>query len=173
MTNPADIPGAQHQPKLPWCEQFKFTIEEIRETESTDPPFGYWGLRIEHMLLDPWMQWLTFHGWEFRGDDARWWTNEDGVELPHDEFDRLDAEFKQIVLKEYVLGGKLPKRKEIPRSLRLAVLERDAYRCKMCDDHKDLTVDHIIPVAAGGTNEPDNMQTLCRRCNTSKGTRIL
>lgn len=30
------------------------------------------------------------------------------------------------------------------------------------------SVDHIVPVAAGGTNEPGNLVTACWRCNLSK-----
>lgn len=35
----------------------------------------------------------------------------------------------------------------------------------------DLTVDHIVPKAAGGTNDPDNLQVLCRGCNSRKHNR--
>lgn len=31
-------------------------------------------------------------------------------------------------------------------------------------------IDHIIPLAAGGDNEPSNLQLLCPPCNLSKGT---
>lgn len=48
-------------------------------------------------------------------------------------------------------------------------------QCKLC--HKDLDgkghVDHIIPLARGGTNWPDNLQILCEPCNCSKGAKIL
>jgi 5-methylcytosine-specific restriction protein A len=33
----------------------------------------------------------------------------------------------------------------------------------------DLTVDHIVPKAAGGKAELSNMSVLCRGCNARKG----
>ncbi len=35
-----------------------------------------------------------------------------------------------------------------------------------------LSVDHIIPRAAGGDNSPGNLRILCTSCNTKKGVRI-
>jgi 5-methylcytosine-specific restriction protein A len=35
----------------------------------------------------------------------------------------------------------------------------------------DLTADHIVPKAAGGTNDPSNIQVLCRGCNSRKHAR--
>ena len=35
----------------------------------------------------------------------------------------------------------------------------------------DFHIDHIVPVADGGSNEMQNLQLLCPRCNTSKGAR--
>lgn len=62
-------------------------------------------------------------------------------------------------------------KKTISRSLRKAVFERDLYRCKHCGTHLDLTVDHIYPESKGGTLELDNLQTLCRSCNSKKGVK--
>jgi rubredoxin len=65
------------------------------------------------------------------------------------------------------------KRKTIKPGLRFEILKRDNYRCQMCGvtakDGATLEIDHIYPVSKGGTNEPDNLQVLCRDCNAGKG----
>jgi len=56
----------------------------------------------------------------------------------------------------------------IPSEVRKYVLERDHYRCNSCGATTDLTVDHIVALANGGTNDLSNFQTLCRSCNSRK-----
>lgn len=63
------------------------------------------------------------------------------------------------------------KKSVIPRRLAKSVFERDAYRCKHCDGHIDLACDHIIPESKGGLTVFENLQTLCRPCNSRKGTK--
>lgn len=48
------------------------------------------------------------------------------------------------------------------------VFARDGHKCRQCGETKNLTVDHIIPIAAGGTSDLSNLQTLCKRCNVKK-----
>lgn len=60
----------------------------------------------------------------------------------------------------------------IPQWMRRAVMERDLYRCQHCDTHLDLTIDHVVPESRGGPTKPDNLQTLCRPCNSRKGTKM-
>lgn len=64
-----------------------------------------------------------------------------------------------------------PRRKPFSKELRAKILERDGSRCSACDATTDLAIDHIIPVRAGGTNDPANLQVLCRRCNSAKRDR--
>lgn len=62
--------------------------------------------------------------------------------------------------------------------LRRHIKERDGYTCKQCgasveqEPHLLLEIDHIIPVSKGGLTTEDNLQTLCWRCNRSKGAKI-
>lgn len=63
-------------------------------------------------------------------------------------------------------------RPPIPSRVRKAVYERDEYRCRRCGTHKDLSIDHIHPYSLGGSDHPDNLQTLCLSCNCSKGARV-
>lgn len=55
--------------------------------------------------------------------------------------------------------------------IRLIVLERDGYTCRMCGKPAR-SVDHIIPRALGGTHEPDNLRAVCVPCNSKKGARL-
>ncbi|HOT61177.1 MAG TPA: HNH endonuclease [Candidatus Dojkabacteria bacterium] len=57
-----------------------------------------------------------------------------------------------------------------------AVLQRlkeQDYKCLYCgkDIEDDFSIDHIIPLSRGGTNEPDNIDLVCKDCNTRKSTR--
>lgn len=62
--------------------------------------------------------------------------------------------------------------------LREKIKQRDNYTCKLCgisthqEPHLLLEIDHIVPVSRGGLTAEDNLQTLCWRCNRSKGTRV-
>lgn len=51
------------------------------------------------------------------------------------------------------------------------LLERQRGRCASCriSIKKRWTVDHVMPVALGGTNDVSNLQLLCRSCNSRKG----
>jgi len=64
------------------------------------------------------------------------------------------------------------KKKPIPYGLRMKVFERDDYTCKHCGSRKNLTADHIYPEIMGGKATMNNLQTLCKSCNTRKGAKV-
>lgn len=59
----------------------------------------------------------------------------------------------------------------VSKRLRYEVLRRDNHACRYCGatapDAK-LTVDHILPVALGGTDDPGNLVAACVDCNAGK-----
>lgn len=67
-------------------------------------------------------------------------------------------------------------RTNVPRGLRHEVFKRDNYTCVECgakkEDGATLHIDHIIPVSKGGSDEMNNLQTLCSDCNLNKSNLI-
>lgn len=63
------------------------------------------------------------------------------------------------------------KRVRLSRAVVEDVFLRDEHRCRACGSERELTIDHIVPVSRGGTNVEENLQTLCRPCNSRKGAR--
>lgn len=62
-------------------------------------------------------------------------------------------------------------RKAISKSLRFEVFKRDSFKCQYCGAEAPsvlLHIDHIKPVAGGGTNELTNLITACMPCNLGK-----
>lgn len=65
---------------------------------------------------------------------------------------------------------------------RREVFELDDYVCHLCDEPTDPgqvvphprapTIDHVIPLANGGTHEPANCRTACFICNARKSNRV-
>ena len=63
--------------------------------------------------------------------------------------------------------------------LREYIKKRDNYTCCQCGNSIQeepnllLEIDHIIPISKGGLTKEDNLQTLCWKCNRSKGAKII
>lgn len=90
------------------------------------------------------------------------------------------AEHKALVVHEEGPGVILPMTEAEKRQARFAkksrtyfarLVLRDGPFCKACGTTDNLCVDHIIPMSRGGSDDMDNLQLLCRRCNSRKGAR--
>lgn len=55
----------------------------------------------------------------------------------------------------------------VPNETRRAVYRRDGWRCALCDDTRRLQIHHAVPRAAGGSDFPENLITLCSRCHAA------
>jgi hypothetical protein len=59
------------------------------------------------------------------------------------------------------------------KRLRYEILRRDNHSCRYCGRAAPavaLTVDHVLPVTLGGTDDPTNLVTACADCNAGKSS---
>lgn len=69
-----------------------------------------------------------------------------------------------------------PRINERKRRKRLAVYQRDLYRCKLCGKqltYEDATLDHVIPRSRGGSGALNNLVTACKPCNQWKDDKMM
>jgi 5-methylcytosine-specific restriction endonuclease McrA len=64
------------------------------------------------------------------------------------------------------------KRKNLTERVKARIRHRDGYLCQACGkgpkDNVKLHIDHKTPIDWGGTNEDENLWTLCEKCNLGK-----
>lgn len=66
------------------------------------------------------------------------------------------------------------RRRPVVQFTRANIYARDGYACQYCDETfapEELTFDHVVPVASGGTRGWENIVTACEPCNRRKGAR--
>jgi HNH endonuclease len=81
-----------------------------------------------------------------------------------------------LMMRAEMTTGEKPIRKQLSKKTRFEIFKRDIFTCQYCGAHPPgviLHVDHIKPVADGGTNVIDNLVTACEPCNAGKGARLL
>ena len=66
-------------------------------------------------------------------------------------------------------------RQKIPQRLKDLVRERAKYCCEYCYAQSKysgpFSIEHIIPLAKGGSDEFDNLALACQHCNSYKYTK--
>ena len=87
-----------------------------------------------------------------------------------EEIQRHIAYSKKII--EYMNSYKARRRRALVytsrKTVRKFIFNRDGEKCKYCGTTKNLTLDHIFPVSKGGEDTFENLQVLCRSCNSKK-----
>jgi 5-methylcytosine-specific restriction endonuclease McrA len=72
-----------------------------------------------------------------------------------------------VVLREFV------KPQKQAAFTRFNLFLRDEFCCQYCGARGDLTFDHVVPRARGGTTTWENVVAACSPCNLRKGARAL
>lgn len=73
-------------------------------------------------------------------------------------------------------NAKKVKRRSLKKGIRFDVFHRDGFACQYCGATPPsvvLQVDHLVPVAKGGSDEIDNLITACQGCNAGKSAKDL
>ena len=81
--------------------------------------------------------------------------------------DKADRTYRKLV--HLKTEARPASRKHLSASKRKRILLRDKGRCVKCGSKKNLEIDHVVPLARGGSNRLENLQLLCQECNRSKG----
>lgn len=84
----------------------------------------------------------------------------------------LDISGSGLTERAWDIDGGRERRAHISRSVRSEVYKRDGFACVECSSTEDLSLDHIHPWSKGGSDEIENLRTLCRSCNSRKGARV-
>jgi len=59
----------------------------------------------------------------------------------------------------------------VSKRLRAEILMRDSSTCRYCHaTDSPLTIDHVVPTALGGTDDPTNLVAACKDCNAGKSS---
>lgn len=101
-------------------------------------------------------------------DGLEWW------EMPESSLRHAEEQRKESKKKAAERRKEYNRRQRIYRQARKHkphLMEQDGAHCQECGTTENLVVDHIIPLARGGSNEIDNLQLLCWHCNSSKAAR--
>ncbi len=74
----------------------------------------------------------------------------------------LSNKLKEILyLSKNIKADKFKHLRAIPFRVRWEQYRRDNFKCVVCGDTEDLTIDHIVSILKGGRNIPLNFTTLC------------
>jgi hypothetical protein len=89
------------------------------------------------------------------------------------EFGHLERYVKHIPVER---RGHGKHQRSVSAGKRFKVLERDRFKCRYCGapaSERQLHVDHVVPVAANGGDDMENLITACMDCNLGKSSRCL
>jgi len=89
------------------------------------------------------------------------------------EYTKLYRKNNPDKVAEFTQKRKSKKLGRLPRGTIKKIGDSQKWLCVICrcDISKSYHVDHIMPLAKGGTHEPNNIQILCPSCNVRKSAK--
>lgn len=143
--------------------------------EAADEDISAAGWVIAALIIGAPIAWVVYYGW-IEGDERRErreakarakWDARTGPTKPEKVIDFLIRAVETKDERQPVKQG----RSYISQQTKFEVFRRSGGRCVKCYSRDNLEIDHIRPIAKGGSNHISNLQVLCRRCNRRKGHR--
>ena len=139
----------EHYNYIPDITNHRYTITQIKFKKDDKDII---------LVIDPNIE----HGMTFK--DVRQLCNNAEIEFRNQSFSHLIKE-----LKVRFLDSK-PQRHQPTKEERQILLDKADGCCELCKKviKKAFDIDHIIPLAEGGSNEHANLQVLCKPCHFEK-----
>jgi hypothetical protein len=116
----------------------------------------------------------TFGSWKKALKKAYDYVNEKNIieEVPSDTQSKtIKSLHSKNKLNEQIKPSQFLERKPISIRKRFFVFKRDHFSCVLCGSSGmgvKLELDHRVPISKGGSDDLDNLQTLCYECNRGK-----
>lgn len=117
----------------------------------------------------------TLEFWDYAKTSDAFWVL-DSV-LDKEQIAKIDRSVNRSkayreYINSYEYRKRIAKQYTSNRKIRATVFDRDGKVCKHCGGTTSLSLDHIVPVSRGGGNTLENIQVLCKPCNSKKGNKI-
>lgn len=93
----------------------------------------------------------------------KYWIKKTKKEIKKEEERRESYKYKRKEACLYTNDSKIRK----------SIFERDGRICQKCGSTKNLTLDHVSPIRNGVENKLNNLQVLCKSCNSKKGAKTM
>jgi hypothetical protein len=194
-------PGRRYGCPCDWCKQERERerqrraaehrareLSEVEEWRTTrvNPKYAFWAVeqlnRRERLFYKAYLE-LREGGGRFEWGDIcdragvvshkRYLNKLVDLQLAYSHPDRF------VILNDAISSDEVDVLEEVRRvrpSLRFEIFQRDHHTCQYCGRKApdvELQIEHLHPVAEGGTDDPSNLVTSCSECNSGKGAKLI